>query len=255
LRDIEDKIWILFFIAGILLIIAIFTPVAFMYNFILGLRIETLYLWAWGGMEYWSFLTGTEYFIATNPSIVASGVILLIIILLSGFYTLYLANKLRNGRDFREVRRALAITALLVLIATIIIMAIILGVFNLMISSLGIIVSEIQMGPSFGIIGQLIGGGLILTGVIYTQYKLEGTLRSIYKTQSPIKLKERIKRSSKKMKDSLNKTLIITAQKIKEKRLDRQNLKLSKSIDKKLGEFENLREKKIIKENETETTK
>ena len=188
LRNLQDKMWIFTLIGGILLLISNFAPMIFMNNYYQGFLVESFYYWSTGSTLYNSILSGSHIGIATNPTYVAPGIILLISTLAFGAYTLYLSIQVRTRSNLQRLRSRFISIALLQLIITLGVMIVILYSLYLDMLIAGLSASDLTMGPGFGIIGPLIGTGLILFGVYGYKYYSERSVKDIYKTQPPSKI-------------------------------------------------------------------
>lgn len=161
MTDPKDYIYVLPLLGGILTIISVVSPTAY-----LSIWGVTIYYWMWGlttasGMG----MSAIEF----NPELISliSGIICSVLIIAFGAMMLLTANKVRKSKEINEdVERLWLIMGVLVIILTIFWIVIVnifipdASIFGTMNSFWG------YFNPGFGVVGPFIGAGLTITGVL-----------------------------------------------------------------------------------------
>jgi hypothetical protein len=160
IEKVSEKSWIFYLVAGVLSLIALFTPTGVYQYTYFGIVVESWNMWMYGYNVWYVYSEGTMSFWTDMPvphllSIITTLIIVFMIILI-----IVNALKLRNA----EVKASkLLLGCGIILILTAIAYLIVFHIYTLSYSGDSI---WTLMAPGFGLIGQFISGILIIIGFV-----------------------------------------------------------------------------------------
>ncbi len=155
---VSEKSWIFYLIAGVLSLIAIFTPTGVYQYTYFGIVVESWNMWMYGYNQMYIYSEGTLSFWTDMPIPLLLSIITTLIIAIMIIIILIGAIKLRNA----EVKSsAILLSCGIILILTAIAYLLVFHIYTL--SSSGDSIWSL-MSPGFGLIGQFISGILIIIG-------------------------------------------------------------------------------------------
>ena len=157
---VSEKSWIIYLVAGVLSLIAIFTPAGVYQYTYFGVLVESWNMWMYGYNQMYVYSEGTLSFWTDMPVPLMLSIITTLIIAIMIIIIIVGAIKLRNA----EVKSsALILSCGIILILTAIAYIVVFHIYTLSYSGDSI---WTLMFPGFGLIGQFISGILIIVGYV-----------------------------------------------------------------------------------------